>query len=255
MNMTGAFKTFTRDDLKIENPPEKKKTLENMYDPTKSSRELNPYWKNDGTGLPSEYKRDSRDTKYSMDNNRDKQSKFKKPMFDTRQSSESYSKDYKSSSTSRSWQKSSKTILSNEEIELDMPNSPNVGEINLVEVKVENNLYLSDEQMNKLGSKIVKAEIMGNTKLVAELKEELDTAREYRKTHPKAAAAHENNAVMLTLTDAKGNMRPLNKTHSDKHKGGKRNAETHSASGDRMRFFSDDDNHSLQDMVRNCYVQ
>jgi hypothetical protein len=49
------IKTYNKSDLKIDKPDVKKedKLSIDSYDPAKSTRELNPYWKDGGTGLPT----------------------------------------------------------------------------------------------------------------------------------------------------------------------------------------------------------
>lgn len=113
----------------------------------------------------------------------------------------------------------------------------------------EQSLYLSNEKMNKLGAKIVKAEIMGDMKLVAELKAKLEAAREYRKQNPNADN-EEHEQVMLISTNSSGNSRPLAKTTKGdaRSKGGKRKAETH-VSGERAKYFGNDDKYNLAQMV------
>lgn len=114
--------------------------------------------------------------------------------------------------------------------------------------------YLTDQQMNAIGAKLVKAEIMGNSKVIASLTAKLEAARAYKKLHPEGppGGQKEEGAVMLTLTDERGNTRPLAKAQQmgdPRSKGGKKKAVTH-AEGERMKFFADDDKHTLKEMVR-----
>ncbi|KAE8747239.1 hypothetical protein FOCC_FOCC006031 [Frankliniella occidentalis] len=120
---------------------------------------------------------------------------------------------------------------------------------------------LSDKQMNELAAKLVKAEILGNEELVAQLKKRLSTAREIRAANPEAVTSlkssnkTEAEVVILTRTDSKGFARPL-QTYSGAHPepvGGRRKrekADTHGADGQRVRYFPDDDKYSLQDMFQ-----
>ncbi|KAG7302074.1 hypothetical protein JYU34_013531 [Plutella xylostella] len=109
--------------------------------------------------------------------------------------------------------------------------------------------YLSDEKMNKLAAKIVKAEIMGDMKVVNDLKAKLEAAREYRKQNPDAGPMEVDEGVILMSTNAMGNSRPLTKTSQGdaRSKGGKRKAETHS-SGERQKYFGNDDKYNLAQM-------
>ncbi|XP_063807643.1 CWF19-like protein 2 isoform X2 [Pseudophryne corroboree] len=90
---------------------------------------------------------------------------------------------------------------------------------------------LSEEEMNRLGAKIVKAEIMGNT----------------------GSSTREEQEVLLVRTDQSGRAWPL-KSMADpvEPRGGRRKrqmAETH-IDKERVRYFHDDDNQSLQDLVK-----
>ncbi|KAL2311068.1 hypothetical protein Nmel_002755 [Mimus melanotis] len=79
---------------------------------------------------------------------------------------------------------------------------------------------LSEEEMNRLGARIVKAELMGNTDLASELQAELDNARKLRETQGQIPAKA-------------GQEMP---THVDK---------------ERVRYFQDDDSMNLKDLVKN----
>lgn len=111
--------------------------------------------------------------------------------------------------------------------------------------------YLSDEKMNKLAAKIVKAEIMGDVKLVNELKAKLESARLYRKDNPECKEEKEDNSVVLTTTSSSGNSRPLTKSSyggDSNSRSSKRKTETYK-SGERTKFFENDDKYSLKQMV------
>uniref|UniRef100_A0A4W3K9X3 CWF19-like protein 2 n=1 Tax=Callorhinchus milii TaxID=7868 RepID=A0A4W3K9X3_CALMI len=88
---------------------------------------------------------------------------------------------------------------------------------------------LSEEEMNKLGAKIVKAELMGNL------------------------AADQDQDVVLIRTDRSGRAWPVSAAteFAEQQRGRKKKQtiETHSE-GKRVRYFQDDDNLSLQDLVR-----
>ncbi|XP_078401640.1 CWF19-like protein 2 isoform X1 [Cetorhinus maximus] len=124
---------------------------------------------------------------------------------------------------------------------------------------------LSEEEMNKLGAKIIKAELMGNLELASKLKARLEEAHKLKNqgqkhitttsTAPKRTdnVADENQEVILVRTDQSGRVWPVGASaESVAHKGGKkkrRMIETHHE-GERIRYFQDDDNLSLQDLVR-----
>ncbi|KAJ1522720.1 hypothetical protein ONE63_001880 [Megalurothrips usitatus] len=119
---------------------------------------------------------------------------------------------------------------------------------------------LSDQQMNELAAKLVKAEILGNDELVLQLKKKLEVARQVRAANPKGVTAFakpkksENEVVILSRTDSKGFARPLqtNSAHPEPV-GGRRKkekTETHSKDGQRVRYFPDDDKYTLHDMFQ-----
>ncbi|XP_075707701.1 CWF19-like protein 2 isoform X2 [Rhinoderma darwinii] len=90
------------------------------------------------------------------------------------------------------------------------------------ETRAEPVQILSEEEMNKLGAKIVKAEIMGNTELAANLKAQMEEARQQKRNQPQ---------------------------NSGKDRREKSEVETH-VDQERVRYFHDDDHQSLQDLVK-----
>ncbi|XP_048350177.1 CWF19-like protein 2 isoform X2 [Sphaerodactylus townsendi] len=122
---------------------------------------------------------------------------------------------------------------------------------------------LSEEEMNRLGAKIVKAELIGNTGLAAQLQAQLDNARKLkeskaqisaRKPEEETASAPEDHDVVLVRTDKSGRSWPVNAEGEPMEpKGGRRKRQTITTHMDkeRVRYFQDDDNLSLKDLVRN----
>ncbi|XP_036392810.1 CWF19-like protein 2 isoform X2 [Megalops cyprinoides] len=127
---------------------------------------------------------------------------------------------------------------------------------------------LSDEELNKLGAKLVKAELMGNTALVEKLKAQLAAARKAKESRAQKGQplgppgkmenkvlgrAHEEQEVVLFRTDQAGRAWPVNApSEPPEPKGGRRKRkaiETH-RDGERVRYFQDDDKVDLQEMVR-----
>uniref|UniRef100_S4RRS3 CWF19-like protein 2 n=1 Tax=Petromyzon marinus TaxID=7757 RepID=S4RRS3_PETMA len=129
---------------------------------------------------------------------------------------------------------------------------------------------LSEGEMNQLGARLVKAELLGNQELAEKLKAQLDEARKVKQNQTqqpgfaasqqmtKAAGARGRGAedetdVLLYRTDRAGQSWPVSApTHLAESRGGRhknRPVETHTA-GERARYFGDDDQHSLQELVR-----
>uniref|UniRef100_A0A8C4HR64 CWF19 like cell cycle control factor 2 n=1 Tax=Dicentrarchus labrax TaxID=13489 RepID=A0A8C4HR64_DICLA len=104
---------------------------------------------------------------------------------------------------------------------------------------------LSEEEMNKLGAKLVKAEIMGN--MVGRLSLEHNKILQY------SSRSAEDQEVLLFRTDQSGRAWPVNapsgpqEPHGGRRK--KKPIETH-VDGQRVRYFQDDDNVGLKEMVR-----
>ncbi|XP_047248525.1 CWF19-like protein 2 isoform X2 [Girardinichthys multiradiatus] len=125
---------------------------------------------------------------------------------------------------------------------------------------------LSEEEMNKLGSKLIKAEIMGNTAVIEKLKSQLEAAQKAKEFHAARRKEHEaaklkqvtshsreDQEVLLFRTDESGRAWPVKgpsgpqEPHGGRRK--KKTIETH-VDGERVRYFKDDDSIGLQEMVR-----
>ncbi|XP_054649293.1 CWF19-like protein 2 [Dunckerocampus dactyliophorus] len=125
---------------------------------------------------------------------------------------------------------------------------------------------LTEDEMNKLGAKLVKAEIMGNTAMVEKLKFQLEAARKAKENHAARMKLHqtaksnlmagrssEDREVVLFRTDQSGQawpVKPLSgpqEPHGGRRK--KKPIETH-VDGQRVRYFQDDDSVGLKEMVR-----
>ncbi|KAM9317806.1 CWF19-like protein 2 [Pholidichthys leucotaenia] len=125
---------------------------------------------------------------------------------------------------------------------------------------------LSEDEMNKLGSKLIKAEIMGNTAMVEKLKSQLEAAQKAKENHNARkklketaksnqvpGSSREEQEVLLFRTDQSGRAWPVSapsgpvEPHGGRRK--KKPIETH-IDGQRVRYFKDDDSIGLQEMVR-----
>ncbi|XP_041851108.1 CWF19-like protein 2 isoform X2 [Melanotaenia boesemani] len=125
---------------------------------------------------------------------------------------------------------------------------------------------LSEEEMNKLGSKLIKAEMMGNQAMVEKLKSQLEAAHKAKENHAIRKKQHEmaksnqvtaqsskDQELLLFRTDQSGRAWPVKgpsgpqEPHGGRRK--KKPIETH-VDGQRVRYFQNDDNVGLQEMVR-----
>ncbi|KAM7349009.1 CWF19-like protein 2 homolog [Cochliomyia hominivorax] len=264
--MTDAIMLKTYSKERIENKPNEKQQID-AYDPAKSSRELNPYWKSTGTGLPA-FKKPKDEDDY--DSNK------------TQKSIYSYN-----SCSSKGWKKQSEqmklpdtlpTYRKKSMSSSDDHGSSSDGEEEKEPKKEKNencslstSEFLTDQQMNELGAKILKAEIMGNMSLANELRDKLEKARTQRnifkerqksaylvgkQNSKKVEEDKEDEYILLTHTDQMGNTRPLPSSkyvdprdlYGGRKKQKQKRIDTHNESGERIRYFADDDRHDLKQM-------
>lgn len=85
MGMTGMIRTYSKDESKTNSKTKEKNRLDS-YNPATSGRELNPYWKDGGTGLP-QTSNDLRQSKQFIKPKRDDDKDYYKKSY--------YTKDYK----------------------------------------------------------------------------------------------------------------------------------------------------------------
>uniref|UniRef100_A0A8C8AV89 CWF19-like protein 2 n=1 Tax=Otus sunia TaxID=257818 RepID=A0A8C8AV89_9STRI len=121
---------------------------------------------------------------------------------------------------------------------------------------------LSEEEMNRLGARIVKAELMGDMELASKLQAELENARKLRETQGQipaksgreASSRQEDEQVVLVRTDQSGRAWPVTAPAEPlEPKGGRRKRQmvpTH-VDKERVRYFQDDDSMNLKDLVKN----
>ncbi|XP_036993553.2 CWF19-like protein 2 isoform X2 [Artibeus jamaicensis] len=120
--------------------------------------------------------------------------------------------------------------------------------------------FLSVDEKNKLGAKIIKAEMMGNMELAEHLKAQLEKANKFKETVTQISSkksgveGEDQREVILMSTDQLGRVWPVNTpAKALESKGGRRKrqmASTHEEK-ERVRYFHDDDKLSLNDLVKN----
>lgn len=243
------------------------------YNPSTSSRELNPFWKNGGSGLPT----------------------FKKPMNDSDDESDRSNTLRKQSTSLGNWRKDKTYKPDDRSRSRDPKNVTYASETHSqgpMESKSRNRSssgscsekeeaivgaeipaksltadFLTDQQMNELAAKIIKAEIMDDNDVVQNLRNKLDKARKYRDSHmndirnkpPQGRNKKEGDDILLTTTSETGLSKPLKRHTAVKYqkddpwggRSGKKKqpkVQTHAA-GERVRYFADDDKYDIKEMV------
>ncbi|XP_017050807.1 CWF19-like protein 2 homolog [Drosophila ficusphila] len=240
------LKTFSKERKEPAKPNEKAQQID-AYDPAKSGRELNPYWKSNGTGLPS----------------------FQKPQEDEERHAARPQSSSSGQGSSRGWRKPSAKVPSparrSRSRSRSASSSGEEEEDAAGEQQKPSLSCLTDEQINELAGKAIKAELKGKKELAAELNQQLEAARKQRaefiasgQSAPKTAvkpAKSKTEHVLLTKVDQRGNVRPLvQSADPNELYGGKRGqkrsnkkVDTH-VDGQRVRYFADDDRYDIKQM-------
>lgn len=133
---------------------------------------------------------------------------------------------------------------------------------------------LTDQELSELAASQIKAEMSGNSELAQELQVKLDKARKVRKSHKESERQplnqssygessrgdeEEGGHVLLTVTNSKGVSKPFHNREADLWGGRagrkvkKPKVETH-VGGERVRYFADDDNYDIKQMVSRILI-
>ena len=116
---------------------------------------------------------------------------------------------------------------------------------------------VTDAQLNSLGAKLMKAEMIGDKIKIEKLKKKLEELREIQKSQKDVKSQlkkqesgsnkKEEEDVLITTTDRFGHVRPMKQPSSS----GSRHAprHTHTEKGKRNKYFADDDRYSLRDLL------
>lgn len=268
-----AIRTFSKSS-QDEQPKKVERKGIDSYEPGKSVRELNPYWKDGGDGLPKAFAKPNYD---SDSNDEDSRRSYRPKQSESARSSnwkkKSELQQSKSSTSTAAATISSLKAGSSRSSSSSSSRSPTPERKSSEQNKSQASRddFLTDQQMNELGAKLVKAEIMGNDELAQELKEKLDRARKFRKEHKSEVLAksferrtqvatqnkrEKEENVVLTTTNSKGQSRPVASFRDDSdlwggragRKAKKQKVETH-LDGERVRYFADDDKYDIKRMV------
>lgn len=240
--------TFTKEKPQSKSAVEKAKHA--TYDPATSTRELNPYYKTGEGGLPTfqrpkesddygDYRRSAPKSMQSSGNWRKRQ---EEAVSSKRRSPSRSSSSSRSRSRSRSPAEKSRVML---------PARPEPSDV--TGTTASHSDFLTDQQMNEIGAKMIKAELMGNTSLADKLKDKLDKAKAFKSSGKAPPQAKEREQVVLSITNAAGTSRPVtqreesNRRPQDKKKKNKR-VETH-LDGERTKYYPDDDKYDIKQMV------
>ncbi|XP_076969198.1 CWF19-like protein 2 isoform X2 [Tamandua tetradactyla] len=119
---------------------------------------------------------------------------------------------------------------------------------------------LSVDEKNKLGAKIIKAEMMGNMKLAEQLKAQLEKANKFKEittqilSRKSGKEKEDHQEVILVKTDQSGRVWPVNtpgKSVESKVERQRRQMVPTHEEKERVRYFYDDAKLSLNDLVKN----
>ncbi|XP_053668659.1 CWF19-like protein 2 homolog [Anopheles marshallii] len=142
---------------------DKKNPTTEQYDPKTSVRELNPHWRNGGTGLPS-FRKPANEDEDNEDGYR------------YHRTAEMHQQHHRTSSAG--WKKSAKEKQDPSQRECKGEVEKTTERVTKAEPASEE--FLTDEQLNELGAKIIKAELVGNATQAETLKLKLEKAKAYR---------------------------------------------------------------------------
>ena len=184
---------------------EKQKEPESELESTITSRELNPFWKSGNKGLPP--------SKSDVTENADVEV--------------------------RSSQAESETVTP----KALSPQPEVISRSKLKESESEKTEITPAVSLNKLSAALFKAELMGDTAKMEQLKQEIELARQ-------AESSTGKTEVLLMKTSASGASYPVGKSESNVgHHKRKGKIETHDKDGKRLRYSADEDGQSIQDLV------
>ena len=130
-------------------------------------------------------------------------------------------------------------------------------EQDIVEVPAE---PITDTQLNGIGAKLMKAEMMGATGKIEKLKKELEHLRRMKElqeergkasneSQPREKSHREEKTIVLTKTDRFGRTMPVERSSSSRNRAVPSRTPSHSKKGKRQKYFADDDQYSLKNLI------
>ena len=119
---------------------------------------------------------------------------------------------------------------------------------------------ICDSQLNAVGAKLMRAELMGDSEKVERLRGELEELRKQKELQESgmggrdqqipSRGAREETTILLTKMDRFGRTRPVElPSTSGYRQSGPSKTRTHSKKGRREKYFADDDEYSLKALV------
>jgi hypothetical protein len=200
------------------------------YRPSHHSLELNPFWKDGGSGLPEE-----RADGQSLPEIGPSSGAGRSPSVE-RSPTKFSSGERSPYATEKSWH---------------TKKSPSH-----IKIKVESESLVTDGELNKLGARATRAELMGDNELATKLRAELKDLQEKKLAQDKCQNESREETVLLTHSDSYGNLRPVSShgnSQQHRHKGARRRRHgkdtSYGKDGKRTKYFVDDDNYNLQELI------
>lgn len=237
--------TFSKEKPQTKSSMEK--SNHQVYDPATSSRELNPYFKTGEGGMPSFQKPKDDDDEDYRNTRRVKSSQSA--------SSGGWRKSRQETSERRRERSRSRSNSPIQKERLMLPAKPTQTETDQLKTEgttASHSDFLTDEQMNEIGAKMIKAELMGNESLANKLKGKLERAKAFKSSGKAPPQSREKDHVVLSITNAAGVTRPATQGEDSKRrpqdKKKNKRVETHQ-DGERMKYYPDDGKYDIKQMV------
>ncbi|CRL01766.1 CLUMA_CG014982, isoform A [Clunio marinus] len=224
-----------------------------VYDPATSSRELNPYYKTGECGMPSTFPSFKKPNELDdYESYRERDSVLKSAP------ANSWRKPRNEEGVQKPWSGSKCSESPMEKIETMPPEKSDSFKKNETMDSHSTTDILTDLQMNEIGAKMIKAELIGNFALAEKLKKKLERAKMLASSSKTLPQDSLKGKVILTNTGSAGTCRPL---VEDKNKGRRpqegrkksKNVETHE-DGERTKYYPDDGKYDIKQMMSKDHV-